>query len=89
MTDSRRPIQQTEVQVVDRAGAPKLVREGEPQALVNETALAIWDLCDGNTTVDEMVVAVVELCGDSPEEVAADVVGVLDEFSRISVIGWS
>lgn len=67
-----------------RNSEPTLV--GAPQILkLNETALAIWDLCDGATTVDEMVEAVVEL-GLDEQRARTDVEGVVDEFERLGVI---
>jgi pyrroloquinoline quinone biosynthesis protein D len=53
---------------------------------LNETALAIWDLCDGSTTVAEMVVAVVELTGIDADQVTADVVRVVDEYTRLGIV---
>ena len=84
MTDHRRPIRVVGVSVSGRDSAPTLV--GAPEIFrLNETALAIWDLCDGATTVDEMVDAVVEL-GLDDAQARADVQGVVDEFERLGVI---
>jgi Coenzyme PQQ synthesis protein D (PqqD) len=84
VTDDRRPIRVSGVSVTGRDSEPTLV--GAPQLLqLNETALAIWDLCDGATTVDEMVDAVVDL-GLDAAQARADVQGVVDEFQRLGVI---
>jgi hypothetical protein len=40
---------------------------------LNDTALALWDLCDGTTTLDEMVAAILELFHADPGDVATDV----------------
>jgi PqqD family protein of HPr-rel-A system len=56
--------------------------------LLNETALAIWELCDGETKVDEMVTAVCELCGMHREIVVEDVDRILTEFGAAGLLTW-
>jgi PqqD family protein of HPr-rel-A system len=56
--------------------------------LLNETALAIWQLCDGETSPEEMVVAICELCRVHREIAVEDVTRTLDEFDRASLIKW-
>ena len=56
--------------------------------LLNETARAIWDLCDGETTVEEMVTAIVELCGMHRDIVIEDVDRILTEFGAAGLLTW-
>ena len=56
--------------------------------LLNETALAIWDLCDGETSPDEMVEAICELCGMHPDVVTEDVDRILGQFERAGLVVW-
>jgi PqqD family protein of HPr-rel-A system len=56
--------------------------------LLNETALAIWDLCDGQTSPEEMVTAVVELTGMHPDVVTEDVERILKEFEDAGLLSW-
>ncbi len=56
--------------------------------LLNETALAIWDLCDGQTSPDEMVTAVCELTGMHPDIVTEDVQRILGEFEEAGLLTW-
>jgi hypothetical protein len=56
--------------------------------LLNETALAIWDLCDGETSPAEMVTAVVELTGMHPDVVTEDVERILKEFEEAGLLSW-
>lgn len=56
--------------------------------LLNETALAIWQLCDGETTPDEMVTAICKLFRTSTDEVTEDVNRVLGEFKTAGIIFW-
>lgn len=56
--------------------------------LLNETALAIWDLCDGETRPEEMMTAICEVTGLPPEVVAEDVERILLEFDHAELIDW-
>jgi hypothetical protein len=56
--------------------------------LVNHSALAIWNLCDGETTPEEMIDAIVHI-SDLPDEVVAEDVGrILREFDDAGLIVW-
>lgn len=56
--------------------------------LLNETALAIWDLCDGETRPQEMVEAICQLCGMHPDVVREDVARILSEFEDAGLVVW-
>lgn len=56
--------------------------------LLNDTALAIWHLCDGDTHPEEMVEAICELCRMHPDVVTEDVQRVLTEFERAGLLEW-
>jgi hypothetical protein len=56
--------------------------------LLNETALAIWDLCDGGTTPTEMVEAICQLCGMHRDVVSEDVERILREFEEAELVVW-
>ncbi len=56
--------------------------------LLNETALAIWELCDGNTDPEEMIAAIVEVSGLSPDAVTHDVERILAEFGEAGIVTW-
>jgi pyrroloquinoline quinone biosynthesis protein D len=57
--------------------------------LLNETALAIWELCDGQTDPEEMIVAIVELSGLNRAAVAEDVERILSEFGDAGLVIWA
>ena len=57
--------------------------------LLNETALAIWELCDGQTDPEEMVAAIVELSGLDPTAVEQDVERILTEFGDAGLVTWA
>jgi PqqD family protein of HPr-rel-A system len=57
--------------------------------LLNATAVAIWTLCDGQTTPAEMIQAVCDLSG-LPEDVAGeDVMRALHGFEQAGILTWS
>jgi hypothetical protein len=61
--------------------------EGQRYAL-NETALALWELCDGLTTSDEMVSAICLLFDAEQSLIAADVRRALWEFESRHLLDW-
>jgi hypothetical protein len=65
----------------------------DPQAeklhLVNHTALAIWDLCDGETRPEEMIEAICEISSMPSEVVAEDVGRILADFEDAGLIEWT
>lgn len=56
--------------------------------LLNETAWAIWDLCDGDTRPEEMIDAIVEVSHIHPEVVTEDVRRILAEFDDAGIVTW-
>jgi hypothetical protein len=57
--------------------------------VVNETALALWELCNGENTVAEMVTAICELFGESAAVVVRDVEGTLARFDAAGLLSWT
>lgn len=56
--------------------------------LLNVTATAIWVLCDGETTPDEMVEAICELSGLPRDVVVEDVRRILLQFEEADILTW-
>ena len=56
--------------------------------ILNPTALAIWEQCDGNTTPEEMVDAICSLSGLPRDVVEEDVSRILKEFEQASILMW-
>jgi hypothetical protein len=56
--------------------------------LMNDTALAIWDLCDGETRPKEMMTAICEVTSLPPEIVAEDIERIMLEFDAAELIEW-
>jgi len=85
-----RPRRAASIQVVDRTGSAKLVdASGSPVLGLNHTALAIWDLCDGSTTIEEMVDAVVSAFLVDADQATADVAAIVAEFDQMMLLDHS
>ncbi len=57
--------------------------------LLNETALAIWELCDGQTDPEEMIAAIVEVSGLERDAVTQDVRRILSELGDAGLLTWA
>jgi hypothetical protein len=61
---------------------------GSQVHLLNDTALAIWELCDGHTTPSEMISAICELCDMHRDIVTEDVERILSDFDSAGLVSW-
>ncbi len=87
-SDTWMPSRAPGVDLVDDGGVARLVGPGgNPEALLNDTALALWQLCDGRTTVAEMLGAIDVLFAGDRERIADDVRTTLATFRRLGVLG--
>jgi len=55
---------------------------------LNESAAALWELCDGSTTIDEMVVAICEVSSVPADRARDDVERTLVEFQRAGLLAF-
>jgi hypothetical protein len=55
---------------------------------LNPTARAVWELCDGTTTVDELVVAICQIFSVERENATADVVAIVGQLEAADLVGW-
>lgn len=62
--------------------------EGRTLHVLNGTALALWELCDGETTVTEMVAAACALFDSDKEVVRADIEHTLQQFTDAELLVW-
>ena len=69
-----------------RHGSETAVYAGGGLHVLNASALAIWELCDGETTADEMAEAVAEIAGLEIGLARADVEVALSELYERSLI---
>src|SRR2546421_4046225 len=73
-----------------REGEIPVLYDGEGERLwaLNESALALWQLCDGETSVEEMIDAICAICSVNPDQARADVDSTLDAFASAELILW-
>ena len=62
--------------------------QGRTLHVLNGTALALWELCDGETTVGEMVAAACALFDGDEEAVRRDIEGALALFTAADLLVW-
>lgn len=57
--------------------------------VLNETAVAVWQLCDGETRPHEMVDAISGLFHMDRDVVWEDVSRILEDFKKAGLLRWS
>lgn len=74
-----------------QAGDENVIYDPETKVvhILNATATAIWVLCDGETTPEEMVDAICELSGLPREVVVEDVRRILLQFEEADILTWT
>jgi coenzyme PQQ synthesis protein D (PqqD) len=84
-----RPARRPEVWIRQVKGENAAIEPGSRQVyLMNDTAKAIWDLCDGETSPGEMIEAICAITSLPPEVVTEDVERTLLEFEGAGLIAW-
>lgn len=63
-------------------------RDRDVIVAVNKSAAALWELCDGGTTLEEMVLAICELSSIPPERARADVERTLVELEGAGLVSF-
>ena len=65
-----------------------IAADGRQLCILNETALAVWELCDGATAPDEIVDAVRIACGLPEAEARDDITRALRELTAAGLLSW-
>jgi hypothetical protein len=88
MKDTSKPARGVGEVWTRREGAQTAIFDPSSQKLIrlNPSALAIWELCDGETDRDEIVAALVELTGRSDAEILNEVDETLDRLRKVGLI---
>lgn len=58
------------------------------QYALNPIAFALWELCDGETTVEEMIAAACDLFEADPDVVRRDVLTVVTQLTDAELLMW-
>jgi coenzyme PQQ synthesis protein D (PqqD) len=80
------PRQRPGVRCEPGDGTTVLVCLDGDRHVLNPTARALWEVCDGHTTVEEMVWAVRQLFDVDPTQAETDVNAVLDQLENLELI---
>ena len=89
-TRPSRPLRKDGVTLRRSGGEILLYDAAEDRVhVINPPAAAIWDLCDGRTEPDEMVVAICQLTGMPEEVVDEDVARLLGGLDDAHLIVWN
>lgn len=90
MTTGSVPRHVPGVVLITHPGGAQLVRSAQRVAVdLDATALALWELCDGETTVDEMTLAAASLFDAPPATVERDIGAALQALVDAGALEWA
>lgn len=87
METSTTPAQNSEV-TLQRVGNEAILhdRRNGRAHVVNESAARLWELCDGHTSLDDIVSAFATSYGLQPADLRDDVLYILSKFRQLGVL---
>jgi hypothetical protein len=62
--------------------------DGLATHVLNKTAAYIWELCDGNRGIDEIVASLCERYDVSPEEARMDTMETIENLTKAGIIKY-
>ena len=83
------PRRRAGITVAHHADASVLTSRSGAEHTMNATALALWELCDGDTSVREMVNALDRFFDADRADIEVAVVRMLEELSARGLLDWS
>ena len=84
------PRQHADVLLLDEPHRSVLIAPGQDDShVLNATARAIWELCDGETDPDEMAGAICQVFSVTPQVAQVDVTRALEQLTAAGLITWS
>ena len=87
-TDRRCPLRTSGARVEPRGEENVLLAAQGQATSLNTTALALWELCDGSTSVDEMVSAIDRFFDADAGVIRQDVTATLEELVARGFLSW-
>jgi hypothetical protein len=69
----------------DRDGTPLLINDKGEAYRVNDTAVSLWNMCNG-ITFDDLFLEVLRISSDDQSEVKKSLEQMIRQFQKISVI---
>ena len=87
LDSTRKPQRRHDLSVHESEGAFHVVDPGgTPLFRLNDTARALWDVCDGETSIDEMIDAAGQLFAAPSPVLRADVISAIEEFYAMGLL---
>ncbi len=83
-----RPLRRADVRVHGSGDVSAVLTDSDGSAAfeLNDTALALWELCDGRTSVAEMIGAVTMIFAEEPASLEHDILAALDKLLQDGLI---
>ena len=69
----------------DRDGTPLLINDKGEAYRVNDTAVSLWNMCNG-ITFDDLFLEVLRISSDEEDEVKKSLEQMIRQFEKISVV---
>ena len=90
-TEVRRlPVRRSEIRLTDEESRSVLIdTDSGATHVLNPTARAIWELCDGNTTLDELVDAICQVFSVPHSVAERDVAEALARLEEVGLVAWT
>ena len=86
----RLPVRRTDVRLIDEDTRSVLIDDTQGVThVLNPTARAIWELCDGTTTLDELVDAICQVFSVQHGVALRDVAAVLAQLEDAGLVAWA
>lgn len=84
------PQRHADVLLLDEPHRSVLIAPGQVEShVLNATARAIWELCDGATHPDEMAGAICQVFSVAADVARADVLDALEQLTATGLVTWS
>ena len=80
------PRRRTDVQLLDETDHSVLIDPDAKRYVLNPTARAIWEMCDGTTTVDELADAICEVFDVDRQQATSDVAATVEQLTHAGLL---
>lgn len=89
MPDLRKPKPVADYQMEMIEGEAVILHPSSTRVLyTNPSGALVWDLCNGERTVDEIIAAITKTFPEAAAQIPGDVAEALDSFVAAGVMHW-
>ncbi len=90
MSDLRKPQPAADYQMQMIDGEAVILHPSSTKVLyTNPSGALVWDLCNGQRTVDEIIAGITATFPDAAQQIPGDVLEVLEGFIAAGVMHWA